>query len=111
MLALLAAACGGDDGGGEGGASSEACPSGSLVIKMADIKFDPKDATAGVGQEVCWINEDSVQHNAVAEEGGDFKSELFNEGETFTTTIDEPGKIDYVCTVHPSMTGTLTVER
>jgi plastocyanin len=110
VLALLLAACGGDDGGGESGASSEACPDGAVVIKMVDIKFDPEDATVAAGDQVCWINEEDIQHNAVAEEGGEFKSELFNKGQTFTTTVDEPGTIDYVCTVHPSMTGTLTVE-
>ncbi|HWM09370.1 MAG TPA: plastocyanin/azurin family copper-binding protein [Solirubrobacteraceae bacterium] len=111
LLALLVAACGGDDGGGGGGASSEACPSGSVEIKMVDIKFDPEDATAGVGQEVCWVNEDSIDHNAVAESGATFESELFGKGETFTTKVDQPGAIGYVCTIHPGMTGTLTVER
>jgi plastocyanin len=109
LTTAAVAACGGDDGGGEQGSSSEACPSGAVVIKMVDIKFDPKDATAGVGDEICWINEDTIEHNAVDEQGGKFKSELFGKGATFTTTIDEPGKIDYVCTVHPGMTGTLTV--
>jgi plastocyanin len=111
LLALLVAACGGDDEGGGGGASAEACPSGSVEIKMVDIKFDPEDATAGVGQEVCWVNEDSIDHNAVAESGADFESELFGKGETFTTKVDQPGTIEYVCTIHPGMTGTLTVER
>jgi plastocyanin len=113
LLALFAAACGSGDGGGgaEEGASSEACPSGSVEIKMIDIKFDPQDATAGVGQEVCWINEDTVDHNAVAESGADFKSELYGKGETFTTSVDTPGTVEYVCTIHPGMTGTLTIER
>ena len=73
---------------------------------MVDIKFDPQDATAGVGQDVCWINEDTIDHNAVAESGADFKSELYGKGETFTTAIDSPGTVEYVCTVHPGMTGT-----
>jgi plastocyanin len=112
LLAVLVAACGGDDdGGGGGGASSEPCPSGSVVIKMVDIKFDPEDATAGVGQEVCWVNEDSIDHNAVAESGATFESELFGKGQTFTTKVDTPGTVEYVCTIHPGMTGTLTIER
>jgi plastocyanin len=109
LLALLAAACGGDDGGG--GASSEACPSGSVEIKMVDIKFDPEDATAGVGQDVCWVNEDSIDHNAVAESGATFKSELFGKGETFTAAVEEPGTVEYVCTIHPGMVGTIEVTR
>lgn len=110
LVVLGLAACGGDDEGSSGAASSEACPDGAVVIKMVDIKFDPVDATARAGDQVCWINEDDIQHNAVAEEGGEFKSDLFNKGQTFTTTVEDPGTIPYVCTVHPSMTGTLTVE-
>jgi plastocyanin len=109
LLAILMAACGGDDGG-EAGGSSDSCPSGAVVIKMVDIKFDPEDATASAGQQVCWVNEDTIEHNAVAEEGGQFESDLFGKGKTFTTTIDSAGTIPYVCTVHPGMTGTLTVE-
>ena len=109
-LTLALAACGGGDDGGEG-ASSDACPSGSVTIRMVDIKFDPEDATAGVGQEVCWVNEDSIDHNAVAESGATFKSELFGKGETFTATVDKPGTVEYVCTIHPGMTGTIEVSR
>ena len=109
VLVLGLAACGGDDGG-EQGASAEACPSGAVVIEMVDIKFDPEDATADVGQQVCWTNEDSIDHNAVAESGASFESELFGKGETFTTSVDRPGTVDYVCTIHPGMTGTLTIK-
>src|SRR5918998_5517814 len=112
LLAVLVGACGGDDdggGGGGGASSSEPCPSGSVEIKMVDIKFDPEDATVGVGQEVCWVNEDSIDHNAVAESGATFESELYGKGETFTATVDDPGRVEYVCTIHPGMTGTIEV--
>jgi plastocyanin len=109
-------ACGDDDddgggnGGGGGGAAAE-CPSDAVTIRMVDIKFDPRDATANVGQEICWVNEDTVDHNAVAESGADFESELFGQGETFTATVDQPGTVEYVCTIHPGMTGTIQVNR
>jgi plastocyanin len=112
-LALGAAACGGDDdnggGGGEAPAAASACPEGAVVIAMKDIKFDPEQATAKVGQEICWPNEDEVRHNAVAQEGADFASELYGKGETFTATVEEPGTVEYVCTVHPGMDGTIEV--
>jgi len=113
LLALLgigAAACGEDDGGAQG-ASSQACPSGAVVIEMADLKFDPEEATAGVGQDICWTNEETIDHNAVAESGADFESELFGKGETFTTSVDTPGTVEYVCTIHPGMVGTIQVSR
>jgi plastocyanin len=120
LLAVLAfavgvAACGGDDDGGGGGGGSEQpaasgeCPGGAVVIRMVDIKFDPEDASARAGQEICWPNEDEIEHNAVAESGATFESELYGKGETFTTTVDEPGTVEYVCTVHPGMTGTIEV--
>jgi plastocyanin len=115
LLALGAAACGDDDdgggGGGDGGGTTASCPSGSVEIRMVDIKFDPENATAGVGQEICWINEDTVDHNAVAESGADFESELFGEGETFTATVEQPGTVEYVCTIHPGMDGTIEITR
>jgi plastocyanin len=112
LLVLSLAACGDDDDvSGKGGPVSGECPSGAAVISMVDIKFDPEDATAGVGQEICWVNEDEIDHNAVAESGADFESELFGKGETFTTTVDSPGTVEYVCTIHPGMTGTIAVER
>lgn len=109
LLALGLAACGGDDGDGGSEATAAACPDGAVVIAMRDIKFDPEQATAKVGQEVCWPNEDEIQHNAVAESGADFESPLYGKGETFTTTIDQPGTVDYVCTIHPGMVGTIRV--
>jgi len=113
LLALLIglvvlAGCGGDDDSG-GGGSASACASDAVTIEMVDIKFKPETASVEAGQDVCWVNEDDVQHNAVAENDA-FKSELFNKGETFTATVDQPGTIKYVCTVHPGMTGELDVK-
>ena len=110
FCALALAACGGDDEGGGGeAATASACPDGAVVIAMKDIKFVPEDAKAKVGQEICWPNEDEIQHNAVAEEGADFKSDLYGKGETFTATVDQPGTVKYVCTIHPGMDGTIEV--
>ena len=118
--ALVAAGCGGDEeedstpAGGGGAATQEDTSTGEasgegLTIAMKDFKFDPKNATVKVGQTVTWTNEDSAPHNAVDEKGGAFKSELVNKGETYEFTAEKAGKIDYVCTIHPGMEGTLTV--
>jgi plastocyanin len=112
LLPFALAACGNGSGSGSGGSSdttASTCPKGALVIHMRDIRFDPEKATAKVGQKVCWTNDDDVQHDAVAD-SGQFKSSLFGKGETFTTTVDKPGDIPYVCTVHPAMTATLSVK-
>lgn len=112
LMAAAVAGCGGSGGGSGGGsagaASTAPCPKGSVVIRMHGIAFDPRTATAKVGQKVCWTNEDGVQHDAVADDG-DFKSELFGQGHTFVTTVRRAGPVTYVCTVHPGMQATLRV--
>jgi len=50
-----------------------------------------------------------VQHNVVAQGADGPKSDLFGEGQTYVFTPKATGKIEYVCTVHPGMAGTLTV--
>jgi plastocyanin len=117
-LALVAAGCGGDDdddGGGGGAATTEeqAAPEasgGGAEVSMKDIKFDPESVTVNAGDTVTWINDDSVGHDVTAD---GFKSgepgEMQN-GDTFEHTFDEAGTFDYVCSVHPGMEGSVTVE-
>lgn len=88
------------------GAPAESAPG---AVAMKGIRFQPADITVKVGDTITWTNEDAVDHDAVDEEGGKFKSELFSKGETFEYTAEEPGTINYVCTVHPGMDGTITV--
>jgi plastocyanin len=107
-LVALAGCGGGDDDSGQTG-SSAPCGPNAVTITMKDTKFVPETANVKAGQQVCWVNEDAIQHDAVAESGADFKSELFNKGETFTTKVDQPGTVKYVCTVHPGMKGELKV--
>jgi len=118
-LGLVAAGCGDDDDSGsaaESPATTEqttdapAAPAGGTVaIKMQNIAFDPKDVTVKVGQQVTWTNEDTVDHNVVANEGADFKSDDFGKGGTYSFTAATAGEIAYVCTLHPGMDATLTV--
>jgi plastocyanin len=118
LVALAAAGCGGgNDNGGSTGSSSSSSTSaassssgGGVAIKMQNIQFDPKDVTVKVGQKVTWTNDDSVDHNVTAQSGADFKSKNFGNGATFSFTPDKAGTIKYVCTIHPGMTATLTVQ-
>jgi plastocyanin len=108
LLALLGAiaACGGSKHSTP--ASSSPCPSGAVTVRMADIRFHPETARLKVGQTVCWVNDDDVQHDAVAD-NGEFGSSLFGHGKTFSWKAAKAGEIAYVCSVHPGMTGTLDV--
>lgn len=107
---LAMAGCGGgddDEGSTDGGAGGS---DGAVVVTMKGLNFEPKNVTVKVGETVRWVNEDSVNHDAVAKTGDKPKSELFGKGESYEATFDTAGRIDYVCTVHPGMEGTITVQ-
>jgi plastocyanin len=114
--ALAAAGCGSSNdsststsSGSTSSASSSSSGGGGVAIKMQNIAFDPKDVTVKVGQKVTWTNDDSTNHNVTAESGASFKSKDFGNGGTFSFTPTKAGTINYVCTLHPGMTATLTV--
>ena len=113
IAALLAAGCGDDDAdtSAPSPSSAPADSSGGTQVAMKDIKFVPAEVTVKAGTAITWTNEDSVPHDVVnEEEGQEPKSELFGEGKTYSFTPSEPGTITYLCTVHPGMEGTITVE-
>lgn len=121
MLATaLIAGCGGSDdsneppvgqSGSDGGTgSAQETAEGSVAIAMKNIEFQPAEQTVKVGQKVVWTNEEDIQHDADGTSGADFDTKLVGKGGTVEFTPDKAGKIEYVCSVHPSMKGTLTVE-
>ena len=127
-LTLTFAACGGDDDEDNGGGSSAGTtteqtdttaaekPSGgggaTATVDMKDIQFVPKDITVKAGTTITWTNSDQVAHSVTKEDGpgAEFDSGNVDPGGTFEQTFDEPGTVDYVCTIHPGQDGTVTVK-
>ena len=124
-LALVAAGCGDDDNGGSessgsssgstatessssSSSSSSAAQSGDVAVEIKGFAFLPKDLTVDKGAKITWTNEDTTDHNVVANDDT-FKSESLGQGDAFSYTADKAGTYEYVCTFHPNMTATLTV--
>lgn len=112
-LALFAAGCGDDD---EDTATTPAPPAaggvaspGAAAVDIKGFAFDPTDTTVKVGQTVTWTNSDSAVHDVVADDDM-FKSEDLEQGDTFEYTADQAGTFSYICSYHPQMKATLTVE-
>ncbi len=79
---------------------------GMTTVEMANIAFQPKEITVSPGDIVRWENKDSVEHtitgfgiDVTVEPGGSFEHTFF-----------EKGTHEYVCTIHPNMTGQVIVE-
>jgi plastocyanin len=119
VVALAAAGCGSSNSGSSSTSTPAASSStstaaassgGGVAIKMQNIAFAPKAVTVKVGQKVTWTNDDSVDHNVTSQSGESIKSDNFGKGATFSFTPTKAGTIKYVCTIHPGMDGTLTVQ-
>jgi plastocyanin len=114
-MAALAAGCGEKESHGSGTAGGNAkdaqtASGGKTVsVKMKDILFVPEMVTARVGQTVRWTNEDSIAHTVKAEHGASFASKALGKGDTYEQKVTKPGRISYVCTIHPSQKGTIEV--
>ncbi len=115
LMLVLAAGCGTEKSAGPkdagGSATGPATASGGKFVRveMKDILFVPEKITARVGQSVRWTNKDDVQHTVKAEKGASFASKTLSKGDTYEAKLTKTGRIDYVCTIHPSQRGTITV--
>ena len=89
-------------------ATTVAGGTGGSAVGIADFAFDPPDLTVPAGTEVTWTNGDGAAHSVVADDGA-FESDTLDTGATFSTTFDTPGTFTYVCGIHSSMHGTITV--
>jgi len=80
-------------------------------ISIAFPVFTPNSLTIESGTTVIWTNNDSFVHTVVSETGpASFNSGTINPGTTFPFQFTTLGKSTYHCTIHPSMTGTITVK-
>lgn len=119
VLALPVAGCGGDDkkssgGGSPSGSAPADSGSGTSAVKvgMKDIQYVPKDVKVKKGGTITWTNSDTVTHTVtkVKGPGPEFNSDNLEVDATFEQKFTVAGTINYVCTIHPTQTGTITVE-
>ncbi len=91
-------------------ARAPAASGDGVAVSMKGLQFEPKSVSVKVGQTITWTNKEPIPHNVIANDGADFKSEIFDEGKTFEYTADKAGTIRYECTLHPGMEGTIIVQ-
>ena len=73
-----------------------------------DRSFAPAAATIKAGQSVAWKNNDGATHRPILSDVFDTRA-LASGATSASTKMTTPGTYDYKCTIHPSMTGTITV--
>jgi nitrite reductase (NO-forming) len=78
--------------------------------------YVPKEISVPAGSTVTWTNDDSTIHTVVegTAQGGSgetpaFDSSIIAPKGTWDNTFDTAGEFDYYCSLHPFMTGKVTV--
>jgi amicyanin len=85
-------------------------PQGGTAVAITDFKFNPATLTVPVGSTVTWTNQDEEPHTIAAKDGS-FHSPGMDTHGTYSFTFTTPGSYDYICSIHPFMTGTVVVTK
>lgn len=90
--------------------SSSAAATETDSVKIQNFAFSPAAITVKKGTTVTWTNEDTAGHTVT--ETDSLKgpaSSTIEQGKSYSFTFDTAGTYHYKCTIHPYMTGTVTV--
>jgi|GEM_PF-3068440 len=83
-------------------------------IDIVDFEFKPAEVTVKVGTKVTWTQVGPTIHNTVAKapfgRAPLWESPVLKVGEKFSYIFNQAGTFDYLCTIHPSMTGKVVVK-
>jgi plastocyanin len=84
---------------------------GPNEIAIDNFAFTPGELIVKPGTRVTWTNGDDVPH-IIASVDNRFKpSTVLDTDQQFSVTVTEPGTYQYFCSLHPKMTGKITVRR
>ena len=81
---------------------------GGDAVAIEDFTYKPADLKVKAGTTVTFTNKDDFAHTATANDKS-FDSGNLDKDAAFEHTFEEAGTFEYLCTIHNSMTGTITV--
>jgi plastocyanin len=108
LLALALGACGTSAASESEAPPAAADTTGGPTVAVQDLAYTPQRLTVPAGAAVTWVWRDgAIAHDV---KGDGFRSQVITEG-TFRHRFTQPGTYDYLCTLHPNMTGVIEVTR
>lgn len=85
-------------------------PVHTTSVTISGFAFSPQIVTVKAGTTVTWNNHDSEAHTVTATTGSvGPSSPPLQQGASYHYTFAKAGRFDYLCTIHPFMTGTVVV--
>jgi plastocyanin len=93
---------------GSDATNASAANPNTIIIK--DFAFSPTPVHIRTATTITVLNNDATTHTLTANSRA-FDTGKLNPGARTTITIARPGNYAYHCSIHPFMTGTITVVR
>ena len=81
----------------------------TIEASAAGFEWAPPDITAKVGDVITWQNADNAPHRVATNDGSCRMDSNMNRGDSRSLQFTTSGEYAYRCTVHPSMTGVITI--
>ena len=78
-------------------------------VSIDNFTFTPKAVSVAAGTRVTWVNRDDVPHQIVSADKRFTPSPVLDTGQKYVYMFRAPGAYPYFCSIHPTMTGTVTV--
>jgi YVTN family beta-propeller protein len=76
-------------------------------ITISGFAFTPTLLQVSAGETVTWLNDDGAPHSIALKNGK--ASDTLMPGSTYSAGFDQPGDYDYLCSIHPYMSGKIVV--
>jgi plastocyanin len=113
MIGMMAS-CGSNSNSSTGPSNQTTGTSNNAAVEIpqSDIygstNFNPQMVNINAGGAVSFSNNDGIEHHPTADDGswnGDLPA-----GASFSQSFKTAGTYTYHCSIHPNMTGTITVK-
>src|SRR4028118_377227 len=88
--------------------TSAGAQSNQQTVSIRDFSFEPAQLSVEPGTTVTCTNEGNEPHTVTADNGL-FDSGVLYPGDSYSVQFNGMGTVSYYCTLHPSLTGGITV--
>ena len=90
--------------------AAAATPASTVDLNIAKFAFAPKEITIAPGTKIVWTNHDETPHTVTSKDKS-FASKGLDTDDKFEHTFASEGDFNYICTLHPFMTGVVHVRK
>lgn len=84
-------------------------PTASHTVIIEALRYSPPTIEVNKGDTIVWRNKDPFPHTVTTQNRA-FDSGQIAEGKSWKFKAKQSGEFTYICTLHPTMKGTLIVK-